>query len=137
MSAQTDKDLKIFLINVKSTVGNDKLNLVSKGIQEAAKASGVSSYVMGIVGVKSEGATRNLSLQETKSVQLPATSPLSNKRETTKSTIGDYLYSNTLTGILVMLFIAFVMIIGFLQLMVVQTPQYFPTDKIDFGKIEK
>lgn len=135
MTAQTDKDLKIFLINVKSTVGNDKLNLVSKGIQEAAKASGVSSYVMGIVGVKSEGASPSLSLQQTKSVQLPAT--LTNKRDSTTSSIGDYLYSNTLTGILVMLFIAFIMIIGFMQLMVVQTPQYFPTDKIDFGKIEK
>jgi hypothetical protein len=35
-----------------------------------------------------------------------------------------------------MLFIALMMIIGFLQLMNVQTPQYFPTDKMDFGKIE-
>jgi hypothetical protein len=48
-----------------------------------------------------------------------------------------YLYPNTLSGILVMLFIAIIMIIGFLQLMDVQTPIYFPTEKIDFGKIEK
>lgn len=36
-----------------------------------------------------------------------------------------------------MLFIAIIMIIGFLLLMDVQTPSYFPTANIDFGKIEK
>ena len=50
---------------------------------------------------------------------------------------GKYLYPNTLTAILAMLFIAIIMIIGFLLLMDVQTPTYFPTAKIDFGKIEK
>jgi hypothetical protein len=52
------------------------------------------------------------------------------------SGIQQYLYPNTLSGIFIMLFIALMMIIGFLQLMNVQTPQYFPTDKMDFGKIE-
>jgi hypothetical protein len=36
-----------------------------------------------------------------------------------------------------MLFIAIILIIGFLQLMDVQTPTYFPKESIDFGKIEK
>lgn len=69
---------------------------------------------MGIVGIRSEGvATPNLSLQQTKSVQLPATT-----RGTTakgdNSPIQQYLYPNTLTGIFIMLFISLVMIIGFL-----------------------
>jgi hypothetical protein len=51
----------VFFINVKSSVGNDKLNEISKSLQEAAKASGVSNYVMGIVGVKSS-STPKLSL---------------------------------------------------------------------------
>ena len=63
IAAETDKSLKIFLINVKPTVGNDKINEISKEIQESAKASGVSHYVMGIVGIKSEGvAIPHLSL---------------------------------------------------------------------------
>jgi hypothetical protein len=53
------------------------------------------------------------------------------------SGIRNYLFPNTLTGILIMLFIVLVMIIGFLQLMGVQTPLYFPTEKMDFGKIEQ
>ena len=32
ISAETDKSLKIFLINVKPTVGNDKINEISKEI---------------------------------------------------------------------------------------------------------
>ena len=92
---------------------------------------------MGIVGVKSEKtATPHLSLQQTKSVQLPATQRVA-AAKLDNSNIKYYLFPNTLTGILVMLFIAFIMIVGFLQLMAVQTPIYFPTDKIDFGKIEK
>jgi hypothetical protein len=94
---------------------------------------------MGIVGVKSEGGDKpHLSLQQTKSVRLPATSPAAvTTRVSGNENIKNYLYPNTLTGILVSLFIVFVMIIAFLQLMAVQTPTYFPTDKIDFGKIEK
>jgi hypothetical protein len=94
---------------------------------------------MGIVGVKSEGGDKpHLSLQQTKSVRLPATSPAAvTVRVSGNENIKNYLYPNTLTGILVSLFIVFVMIIAFLQLMAVQTPTYFPTDKIDFGKIEK
>jgi hypothetical protein len=39
---------------VKSSLDNAKLNDISKGIQEAAKAAGVSNYVMGIVGIQLE-----------------------------------------------------------------------------------
>ena len=139
LAEQTDKNLKIFLINVKSNIGNDKINEISREIQEAAKANGVAQYVMGIVGVKSEKVdTPHLSLQQTKSVQLPATdSPATYKVPSNNRGIVNYLYPNTLSGILVMLFIAAIMVIGFLLIMSVQTPTYFPTDKIDFGKIEK
>jgi hypothetical protein len=105
------------------------LNLISSSLQDAVKAAGVSNYVMGIVGVKVDG---KLSLQQTR--MLPATDRL---KDAPKSNIGQYLYSNTLTGIFIMLFIVAFMVIGFLQLMVVQTPTYFPTENIDFGKIEK
>ena len=114
LADNADKNLKIFLINVKPTVGNDKINEISREIQESAKASGVALYVMGIVGIKSEGhANSHLSLQQTKSVQLPATTkPIAVKASDSK--IKDYLYPNTLTGIFVMLFIVFMMLIGFL-----------------------
>jgi len=74
---------------------------------------------MGIVGVKSEGGDKpHLSLQQTKSVRLPATSPAAvTTRVSGNENIKNYLYPNTLTGILVSLFIVFVMIIAFLQLM--------------------
>jgi hypothetical protein len=42
-----------------------------------------------------------------------------------------------MAAILIMLFMVAVMIIGFLQLMVVQTPTYYPSQSIDFGKIEQ
>lgn len=51
---------KLTFINVKSSVSNDKLNLISSSLQDAVKAAGVSNYVMGIVGVKVDG---KLSLQ--------------------------------------------------------------------------
>jgi hypothetical protein len=51
--------------------------------------------------------------------------------------VKDYLFPNTLTGILAMLLIVIAMIIGFLLLMDVQTPKYFAQENIDFGKIEK
>lgn len=68
---------------------------------------------MGIVGIKSEGvATPHLSLQQTKSVQLPATT-IANAKGDNRS-IQNYLFPNTLSGIFIMLFITMVMIIGFL-----------------------
>ena len=48
-----------------------------------------------------------------------------------------YLYPNALVAILIMLFVVGILIFAFLLLWDVQTPLGFPTDKIDFGKIEK
>jgi hypothetical protein len=95
---------------------------------------------MGLVGKRgSNSSTPFVSLQQTKTTVLPASIPTttSNLKADTGSNIKNYLFPNVLSGILVMLFIVMMMLIGFLQLMTVQTPQYFPMQKMDFGKIEK
>ena len=88
---------------------------------------------MGIVGMRSQNAesTAFVSLQQ---VISPKGTP---QVKNGNANIQNYLYPNTLSGILIMLFIVLVMVIGFLQIMAVQTPTYFPTDKMDFGKIEQ
>lgn len=48
-----------------------------------------------------------------------------------------YLLPNALIGILFMLFVLSILIFGFLVLLSVQTPYSYPTESIDFGKIEK
>ena len=135
-------ELQVIIVNVGENVKN--INEISKQIQEAAKANGVSSYVMGIVGRPgSENAKRNL---KTTKLATTTSGPAGPKGD--NSGIQNYLFPNTLSGILIMLFIVVVMIIGFLNLMSVQTPYYLPmetkedkgyvpSNKMDFGKIEK
>ena len=110
-------------------------------MQDAVKAKGaVTSYVMTIAGRAGTPVQNDesfISLQQVESLTTLAASGPSNLRVATPQRVGLYLYPNTLSGILVMLFVALVMIMGFLLLKDVQTPVYFPTDKIDFGKIEK
>jgi hypothetical protein len=53
------------------------------------------------------------------------------------SKIGQYLKPNALIGILFILFILSILLMGFLMLKDVQTPSFFPSESIDFGKIEK
>jgi hypothetical protein len=72
-----------------------------------------------------------LNLAELQSLQQTST-----YQDTTPG-IMKYLLPNALIGILFMLFIVFILIFGFLCLMEVQTPQFFPSEGIDFGKIEK
>jgi len=99
---------------------------------------------MGIVGMRSKNAGGNafVSLQQ-------VIAPKITQVKVGNAGIQDYLYPNTLSGILIMLFIVLIMVIGFLQIMAVQTPVYLPlppadktstyfaTDKMDFGKIEQ
>ena len=90
---------------------------------------------MAIVGARSSNAANSNAF-----VSLQQTIISSNKKGANlvgNANIQNYLYPNTLSGILIMLFIVLIMVIGFLQLMSVQTPLYFPTDKMDFGKIEQ
>lgn len=51
--------------------------------------------------------------------------------------VGYYIQPNALSGILIVLFMLFFLIMGILQLMAVQTPYVFVSESIDFGKIEK
>jgi len=140
LAADTDASvLKVAIINVRQSLGNDILNTISEQVQVSIKAVGaISSYAMAIAGRAGSTLPEEpyVSLQQTGSVSFPvlAASPVS---VATPQVTGKYLYPNTLTAILSMLFVAIVMIIGFLLLMDVQTPTYFPTGKIDFGKIEK
>lgn len=139
LAKKSDDKLKIDIINVKESLPTALLNKISQQIQDGVKASGVSNYVMGFVGKHSSnnnnGSTPFVSLQQTKTTVLPSVT--TTVKAGSPSNIKEYLYPNTLSGILIMLFIVMVMLIGFLQLMAVQTPQYYSTQKMDFGKIEK
>ena len=53
------------------------------------------------------------------------------------SGVSRYLLPNGLIAILFSLSILSVLIYGFLMMMDLQTPSCFPTESIDFGKIEK
>ena len=75
-----------------------------------------------------------ISLQQTLTSTIPTT-PV--KAVVATSNVKLYVTHNLMAAILIMLFIVGVMIIGFLQLMVVQTPTYYPSQSIDFGKIEQ
>jgi len=131
--------LKVAIINVKQSLGNEILNTISEQVQSSVKAAGaISSYAMAIAGRAGSSLPQEpyVSLQQTESVSFPvlSTTPVSQGEP---QVTGKYLYPNTLTAILIMLFVVIIMIIAFLLLMDVQTPAYFPTAKIDFGKIEK
>lgn len=60
-----------------------------------------------------------------------------NLAENKMSGVMNYLKPNALIGILFMLFVLSILLFAFLSLMEVQTPMFFPTESIDFGKIEK
>lgn len=136
LTTQSDAPLRISIVNVKNTLPNDFLPVIAKDLQVAIKANGVAGIVMALAGAKSTIAVAEpafVSLQQTTSATLASTV----KATATRNPVSDYLYPNVLSGILIMLFIVMFMIIGFLLLMGVQTQTYFPTEKIDFGKIEK
>ena len=138
LAADTDASvLKVAIINVKQSLGNEILNTISEQVQSSVKAAGaISSYAMAIAG-RAGVAEPFVSLQQTDSVSFPVLSTTTPVAAGTPQETGKYLYPNTLTAILAMLFVVIIMIIAFLLLMDVQTPTYFPTAKIDFGKIEK
>lgn len=135
LAADQSTSLKFHVINVKQSLPNEILNTISQEIQEQVKSAGDTSYLMAMAG-RQGAAAEFVSLQQVESLTLAAAGPLRAVTPTPQA-VKKYLYPNTLSAILVMLFIAFMMIMGFLLLMDVQTPVYFPTEKIDFGKIEK
>lgn len=51
--------------------------------------------------------------------------------------INYYATPNIVTGLFVSAFIIFFLLFGLLQIYALQTPTYFSTSSIDFGKIEK
>lgn len=133
---------KVAIIDIKESLPTALINTVSKDIQEAVKKASNTPYIMGIVGMRSQNAGANstafVSLQQ-------VIAPKITQAKASNSGIQDYLYPNTLSGILIMLFIVLVMVIGFLQIMAVQTPVFLPPNvdkdgkeiKMDFGKIEQ
>ena len=138
LAAKSDDKFKIYIVNVKESIPTVNLNEISKEIQETVKASGISNYIMGIVGVKSGTpiVESNVSLLQSDSVTLAAVSA-PYKAASKINPVKDYLFPDTLSGIFISLFIFVMLLIGFLLLMKVQTPIYLPLESIDFGKIEK
>ena len=70
------------------------------------------------------------------SLQQVASNPV-HLTATPKKTVRDYLFPNTLSGLLISITLVFVLVGAFNLLRGVQTPTYYPTEKMDFGKIEK
>ena len=51
--------------------------------------------------------------------------------------IGQYIQPNALNGVLISLSLIFILIIGFLLIMAVQTPLVLVNESLDWGKVEK
>lgn len=51
--------------------------------------------------------------------------------------IAQYVQPNAVSAILIMLSLLFVLLIGFMAIMSVQTPTVFVSESIDWGKVEK
>lgn len=137
LAVSSNAALEVSIITVKSSLPNQLLNEISKEIQESVKKAGVcGSYVMAITGkrVSALASEEFISLQQTDSISVQTLSQAAPVRVTN---VRDYLFPNTMSGILIMLFITIVLIIAFLNLAAVQTPYYFTTENISFGKIEK
>ena len=75
LAADTDASvLKVAIINVKQSLGNDILNTISEQVQVSVKAAGaVSSYAMAIAGRAGSSLPEEpyVSLQQTDSVSFP------------------------------------------------------------------
>lgn len=141
IASDSSTEFSVTYINVRHHLSNEILNDISEQVQEAVKKAGhVQKHVMAITG-RQGGMTNDqlVSLLQTESVSLAGvtTAQRTLKAQATVVNVKDYLFPNTLSGILAMLFIVVAMIIGFMMLMSVQTPKYFAPEIIDFGKIEK
>lgn len=72
------KDLrfKVNIISVRKSVPNTFINEISKQVQESLKSVGITNYVMGIVGRKTNDTDDDVkfrSLQQTSTVSLAST----------------------------------------------------------------
>ncbi|CDW78170.1 UNKNOWN [Stylonychia lemnae] len=156
--SSTNALFKISLFKIGEMVPNSAMDKIVKTIEESAeKIDGKSAVV--IAGSKSihhqSGIALSLvQLNEEGVVEDGApeeeTAPEANSDEPTIKEpvhlqqvipsypgIQKYLFPNALIGILFTIFMISILIIGFLQLFVVQTPYFYPNESIDFGKIEK
>lgn len=133
----TSSTLTVSIINMKHSLSNELINDISKEIQEAVIKTGVvTSHVMALTGRRTDAVVDPIiSLQQTE-VLAQVTTTANLKADPVPKTIKDYITHSILTGILVMFLIFFFLIVGFLQLMAVQTPTYYPTQSISFGKLE-
>jgi hypothetical protein len=123
----TNSLFKLSLVTISAALPVSELdNVVRLVEQQVEKVDGNSLYVL--AGSKSDfaGALILAEVGQEDPVVVDTTPG-----------IVKYLLPNALIGILFALFILSILIFGFLTLLQVQTPYYFPLESIDFGKIEK
>ena len=113
-----DGSLKVSVINVIESLPIQIINDVSREVQQSLKKKGeVTSYVMAFTGAPSNGNPEQIvSLLQKGRVLSEVTYNLKQVNPDINN-VKAYLYPNTLSGILIMLFVFMMLLIGFLQLM--------------------
>ena len=133
--SSTGEENKVIIVEVKETVSMDDFDkLISTLKAEVLKKNEETVIaVSGREGVAT--AERMMNLQQTESNQQQKT--LQQTDILNYYSINYYLSPNIATGLFVSFFMIFFLIFGFIQIYNLQTPTYFATQNIDFGKIEK
>lgn len=129
----TNALFKISLVVVSSTIPNSQVDEIVKSIDEVAQS--VDQKAVYVVAGCSDpsGLPHTISLAEvTDDSQVTAVGDVPYFNGPIK-----YLYPNALIGLLIAGMIIFFLISGYLALMAIQTPYFYPTESIDWGKMEK
>jgi hypothetical protein len=137
----TNALFKISLVLVSASVPNAQVDKVVKAIDEVAQAVDQKAVYVVAGSVSANALPHTINLQE---VDVTSTDD-SQPTPTPVTAVGDnyyngpvkYLFPNALIGLLIAGMIIFFLISGYLFLMSIQTPYVYPTESIDWGKLEK
>lgn len=129
----TNAIFKAAIVTIAETVPTEALDAIIREIQTSAEA--FDSKLLVVIAGKQSNIVTDDALSHF--VNLAETQTTTTLKDANLTPIMKYLKPNALIAILFMLFILSILITAFLMLKDVQTPTFFPTESIDFGKIEK
>jgi len=129
----TNALFKVAIVNIDESIPTNALDAIVKQIETPAEA--FDSKLLVVIAGKESSQVSDDALRSP--LILAETHATQTLKDDTTPGIMKYLFPNALIAILFMLFVLSILIGSFLILMEVQTPTYFPTESIDFGKIEK
>lgn len=133
--SSTNALFKVSLVLVSSSIPNSQVDDVVKAIDEAAQVVDQKAVYVVAGSVDPNPLPQAINLQEVTATDdsLPPVKVGDNYfNGPTK-----YLYPNCLIGLLIAGMMLFFLISGYLFLMSIQTPYVYPTESIDWGKLEK